>query len=322
MFDAILAALPDSSFFEQKDFGANLRDKLLVEDVPFAAYFRGAAVWDYASHPVYPVYSISKTNTVDNEGPYNGWGTAVFSSVETGELLTFPMKDESGKMPMAHRPKPVRPPSNIPTVKAYSVNDVWRTFKPEDFCGGHGRYQAFLRAGNFQSNPHPLTILAGPKTPAVRPFETVLKSKGVPGKAEFGVLGVTFSASPGSVPPKEPGLTLVHGKARSERGIRHFPVHAAFRFAGEWPKESERMPIHILVTERNVRDVDVNTIWIPRSQCRFQDGAYTGHFNFDLADLFIAPGDGISKPPKEAWISAVHRGWQGPIERVDFPGGH
>jgi hypothetical protein len=38
---------------------------------------------------------------------------------------------------------------------------------------------------------------------------------------------------------------------------------------------------------------------------------------FDLANLFIA-GGGVSKPPKEVWISAVHRGWQGPIVKVDL----
>jgi hypothetical protein len=94
-------------------------------------------------------------------------------------------------------------------------------------------------------------------------------------------------------------------------------VTGSFRFAGEWPKDAERLPLHFLITERNDADLAVHTLWLPRGKCLIQDDAYSGHFNIDLANLFIA-GDGISKPPKEAWIGVVHRGWQGPIVRADF----
>jgi hypothetical protein len=317
MLDALLAALPDAAYFEQRSFGEDMREKLRAEDVPFAGYLRGAAVWDLVAHPAYPVYSISKTNTEDNQGLHMGYGNAVLSSVETGELLILPMKDESGKMPMAERPKPVRLPSHLPRAKTYSVDDLWKTFKVDDLCGGYGSYQAFLRAGNFQSRPYPFKAVSDPKKPHARPFEAVLKAKGAPGENEFGIPGASFSAAPGAIPPKEPGLALVHGKPYSENGIHHFPVSGSFRFAGEWPKDAERLPLHILIAERNDADLAVRTLWLPRAKCHFHDGAYTGHLNFDLANLFPA-GDGVSKPPKEAWISTVHRGWQGPIAKVDF----
>ena len=317
MLDALLAALPDSAFFAQR-IGDDLREKLRAEDIPFAGYLRGAAVWDLVIHPAYPVYSIAKTNTEDNEGLHNGFGTGVFSSVETGELLTFPMIEESGKMPLAARAKPARAPSDLPYAKTYSVDDAWRSLPRDFLCGGYGTYEAFLRAGNFQSRPYRFKAVPDPHKPHPRPYETVLKSKGIPGKAGSEIIGAGFSASADASFPAEPGMTLVQGKVHAEHGVRHFPVHGAFRFMGMWPKEFERMPIHFLVTERNVRDVDVNTLWIPREKIHFQDGAYTGSFDFDLGDLFIAPADGKSKPPKEAWISAVHRGWQGPIMKVDL----
>lgn len=318
MLDALLAPLPDAAYFEQREIVQEKREKLRAEDIPFAAYLRGAAVWDMMVHPSYPVYATTKTNNEDNQGLAIGFGNAVVSSVETGELLTFPMREDSGKIPMADRQKPPRSPSNLPVAKSYSVHDLWRSFKAEELCGGHGMYQAFLRVGNFQSEPYRFKAIPGQIPPLDPPFESLLKSKGVPGKGEFGIQGVTFEAASGLVPPKEPGLTLVHGKPFIDQGIRHFPIHAAFRFKGEWPKDFERMPLHILVTQRNQRQVDVNTLWIPRVLCQFKDGAYSGFVNFDLADLFISPGDGLSKPPKEAWINLVHRGWQGPIEKVEL----
>ncbi len=126
MLDALLAALPDAAYFEQRNFGDDMRGKLRAEDAPFAGYLRGAAVWDLVAHPAYPVYSISKTNSEDNQGLHMGYGNTVISSVETGELLVFSMRDDSGKMPMAERPKPARPPSNIPRAKTYSVDDLWK----------------------------------------------------------------------------------------------------------------------------------------------------------------------------------------------------
>lgn len=317
MLDALLAALPDAAYFEQRNFGDDLREKLRAEDVPFAGYLRGAAVWDLVAHPAYPVYSISKTNTEDNQGLHMRYGNAVLSSVETGELLVIPMRDDSGKMPLARIPAPTRKPNNLPLAKSYSVDDVWRLLKTDDLCGGYGVYQAFLRAGNFQSQPYRFKAVPDSRKQDPKPFESVLKAKGAPGKNEFGITGASFAAAPGAVPPKEPGLILVFGKPYSENGVRHFPASGSFRFAGEWPKDSERLPLHILVAERNDAALAVNTLWLPRAKCRFQDGTYSGHFNLDLASLFIA-GDGVSKPPKEAWINAVHRGWQGPISKLDL----
>ena len=106
MLDALLASLPDSAYFERREIGTDLREKLRAEDIPFAGYLRGAAVWDLVAHPDYPIYSISKTNSEDNVGLHNGYGNIVLSSVETGELLVVPMQDDSGKMPAAGNAKP------------------------------------------------------------------------------------------------------------------------------------------------------------------------------------------------------------------------
>ena len=318
MLDALLAALPDSSYFQQKNFGEGMREKLFAEDVPFAAYLRGAAVWDQVTHASYPVYSICKTNTEDNAGHNIDFGNAVLSSVETGELLVFRMREHPGKIPMAAAPEAPRTPGNRTIAKSYSVDDQWREFKGDDLRGGYGSYQAFLRAGNFQSSPFMFKVIPDPGSPAERLFDAELRAGEPSGKRDSGIQGATFSIGPGALTPKDPGLTLVHGKPYIEHGIRHFPVSGSFRFAFEWPKDFARMPLHILVSERNVGGLGVNTLWIPRSKCRFKDGAYSGQFNFDLASLFVY-ADGISRPPKEAWISAVHRGWQGPIVKVVLP---
>ncbi|MDQ3003699.1 MAG: hypothetical protein M3Y08_20875 [Fibrobacterota bacterium] len=319
MLDALLSALPDAVYYEQRDFGADVREKLRASDVPFAGYLRGAAVWDLAAQPTYPVYSITKTNTEDNAEIYVGYGSAVLSSVETGELLVLPINDESGKMPEIDEAKPARAPSKRPRAKTYSVDDYWRTFTAEDLGGGHGVYQAFLRAGNFQSQPYRFKAIPRVTPPPIRPFETSLKSKGLPGKGEFGIQGATFTMVPESMTPGVTGLTLVHKAPRTEHGVRHYPVHGNFRFAGEWPKNYERMPLHFLIGVKGERDLSFNTLWLPREKVQFKDGFYSGHFSFDLGDLFIAPGDGKSKPPKEAWIGVVHRGWSGPIVKTELP---
>lgn len=90
MFDAFLAAIPDGAYFNQTDFGAKLKDQLLVSDIPFGCYLKGAALWDFEKNPVYPIYSMCKTNTEDNVkfAPYRT-GSVVLSSVKSGELLVF-----------------------------------------------------------------------------------------------------------------------------------------------------------------------------------------------------------------------------------------
>lgn len=318
MLDALLAALPDSTYFQQKSFGEGMREKLFAEDVPFAAYMRGAAVWDQVPHASYPVYSICKTNNEDNAGHNIDFGNAVLSSVETGELLVFRMREHPGKIPMAVAPEAPRAPGNRTIAKSYSVDDQWSEFKRDDLRGGYGSYQAFLRAGNFQSTPYLFKVIPDPGKPPERLFDAELIGPETSGKRDSGIQGAIFSIGPGAVTTKETGLILVHGKAYTEHGIRHYPVSGSFRFAFEWPKGFERMPLHILVSERNEGGLGVHTLWIPRSKCRFKDGAYSGGFKFDLANLFIY-AEGISRPPKEAWISAVHRGWQGSIVKVELP---
>jgi hypothetical protein len=318
MLDALLAALPDAAYYEQRDFGADMRGKLRVSDVPFAGYLRGAAVWDLVAHTTYPVYSITKTNTEDNAELYVGYGNMVVSSVETGELLILPINDESEKMPETDEAKPARAPSKLPRAKTYSVDDFWHTLTAKDLRGGHGVYQAFLRAGNLQSQPYRFKVVPGVTPTPVRPFESTLKSKGPPGNGEFGVQGAVFTMLPEIMPPGVTGVTLTHQAPRTEHGDCHYLVRGDFRFEGEWPKGYERMPLHFLVGVKGERDISFSTLWLPRSKLHFKDGFYSGRFSFDLGDLFISPGDGKSKPPMDVWIGAVHRGWRGPIERIDL----
>lgn len=317
MLDALLAAIPDSSFFRQMDFGVGMREKLFAEDVPFAAYLRGAAVWDQVTQASYPVYSICKTNSEDNDGHTIDFGNAVLSSVETGELLVFRMREYPGKIPLANPPEAAPAPAKSKTVRTYSVDEQWREIKVDDLLGGAGSYQAFLRAGNFQSTPYRFKVIPDPKNPRESRFEAGLRSGDALRKHDSGIKGATFPTLPGAATPEEPGLILEQGKPYTEHGIRHFPVTGSFRFAFEWPKDFACIPLHILDSERNAGGLGVHTLWIPRAKCRFKDGSYSGRFIFDLANLFIY-ADGISRPPKEAWISAVHRGWQGPISKVVF----
>jgi hypothetical protein len=319
MFDALLAAIPDGAYFNQTDFGTKLKDQLLVSDIPFGCYLKGAALWDLERHPVYPIYSMCKTNTEDNVkfAPYKT-GSAVLSSERSGELLVFFMKSDAGKTPSI-KPRPPSAPSSIPDAKSYSTRDIWRKLSVEDLCGGHGKYSTYLHAGSFQSQPYQFEAVNTKIQNKETPFETILKSKEPFEKNPFGIANATVMPSSELPLPNEIGVKWAAEKSSGKNNGRpHFPIHGSFRFEGDWPKEYERLPIHFLVALEGVNELDVNTLWIPRSKCSFRNGGYSGTFKFDLADLFIAPGDGKSKPPKEAWISVVHRKWLGPIVKDRF----
>ena|GEM_PF-5634980 len=68
----------------------------IMNMTPFVGYLRGASTWDLSREPDFPVYAIAKTNTEDNAQPKVGYGSMVLSSVETGEVLIYPMKDDFG----------------------------------------------------------------------------------------------------------------------------------------------------------------------------------------------------------------------------------
>lgn len=318
MLDALLAALPDSAFFKQMEFTENFRQKLRSSDIPFAGYLRGASTWDLSREPGFPIYAIAKTNTEDNIEPKVGYGSMVLSSTETGELLIYPMKDESGKMPLANPRKPSRSPSDLPRAKTYSVDDLWRTLGVKDMRGGYGEYLAFLHMGGFQSQPYRFFVETGRDNPPIRPYETFLIDKEFPGKGESGIKEVTFTIPPVGDSAIAFGLSLVLGKAHLDNGISSHPVTGSFKFSGPWPDRYERLPLHILVSVSEVKDISLNTLWLPRSKCQFKDGTYSGRFQFDLSALFLTPWDGKPKLPKRAWISAVHRGWRGPVEKHIF----
>jgi hypothetical protein len=320
MLDALLAALPNSAYFERKDFGEDLREKLSAADVPFACYLRGATAWDLAKQPIYPFYSACKTNTEDNTVfiPYRE-GSVVLSSVETGELVVFLMREDEGKAPPPRAAKGPGATSTLPRAKTYSVTDIWRSISAENLCGGYGDYQAYLLAGDFQSQPYAFKAIPTDNPPVPPPFEGRLKAKTLPESAEPGIQGAKFDPVYGLEPPKEPGVILKHGKATTKGGVPVFPVSGAFRFKGEWNKEYERMPLHFLFSQAGERELDVNTLFLPLSMCRFKDGYYTAEFSFDLAGFFVSSGDGAVKAPKQAWISKVHRGWRGPIGKVELP---
>lgn len=313
MFDIIVPPIPDQAFYEQREIGEEVRQKLSAADEPFGCILRGPSRWDPARQPSYPLYCACKTNTEDNPDfvPYRH-GTVVVTSVETGEILVRLMREEDGKTPLARprAPRPERP--GLPRAKTYSVNDLWRALVPEDFRGGSGSYQAFLHAGDFQSAPFHFQVAPREGHPVARPFEAVLKAKPLPGPSPFGIPGASFDPVPGMDIPQSPGVSLVAGQAVRKDGRLSVPVHGAFRFRGAWGADWERIPLHVLAAVRDERDLDVTTLWIPRDKCQFQDGEYSGYFRFDLAHLFLAP-DGAVKAPPEAWISLVHRDWRGPI---------
>lgn len=317
MLDALLAAFPDSTYFEQRDIGADLRARLRASDIAFAAYLHGAGEWDMARHPAYPVYSITKTNTEDNAEIRVGYGSVVLSSITTGEMLVYPMMDYSGKTPAEKSDAPARPPSNIPRAKTYAVDDLWRTLTAKDLQGGQGEYQAFLHAGSFQSAPFRFKAVPGPKYPERSPFEETLRRKALPGMEPVGIPGAAFQAPQDMSIPSATGLTLNPGKPVRSQGSVSYPASGAFKFTGAWDPGVERLPIHFLVSVPEVQDPLVATLWLPKSKCRLQDGSYCGSFSFDLANLFMAP-DGKAKPPEKAWIGVVHRGWQGPIAKFEF----
>lgn len=318
MLDALLAALPDSAYFKQIDFHQEFRGKLLASDFPFAGCLRGAGIWELSREPGYPVYSIAKTNTENNSEPKVGYGSMVLSSTETGELLIYPMKDESGKMPLANPLKPSRSPSNKPRPKTISVSKIWRTLEVKDMRDGYGEYLAFLHMGGFQSQPYRFQVEPGQENPAARTFESVLIEKGQSLKGGSRIQEVEFIDYPENIPALGLGLTMSRDETRAENGKISIPITASFRFSGSWPEKYERLPLHTLVSVAEVKGINFHTLWLPRSKCRFKDGSYSGRIRFDLADFWVTPWDGRPKLPKQAWISAVHRDWNGPIEKHIF----
>gem|GEM_PF-4841215 len=311
MLDALLSALSDSAFFEKRDFGTDFRDQLLVSDVPFACYARGAALWESGKYPAYPIYAICKTNTEDNPRfvPFNT-GSLVISSAETGELLVHLLKTDPGKSPSLK----LRPPSDqssVPDAKSYSTRDFWRDFSVGEMRGGYGKYLAYMHAGDCRSAPFAFEMLPEKSHPPEPPFTKLLRTNGTPGNLEFGIRDAGFSQIPGLTPPNDIGATWSIGKSPVARnGSGSYPVKGTFRFAGNWSEDFVRMPLHFLVAVEGVRELDVNTLWIPRSKCLFQDGHYTGSFSFDLADLKGGFG-GFSlnlysgQPMKRDWIQSI-----------------
>jgi hypothetical protein len=318
MLDALLAALPDSAYFKHMVVSENYGQQLRESEIPFAGYLRGAALWDLSRESSYPLYSIVKTNSQDNSEPQVGYGTLVLSSAETGELLTYPMKEESGKMPLANRRKPVRLPSNIPMAKTYTVNDLWRTLTIDDLHGGYGSYQAFLHMGSYQSIPYCFKTINSPEKLKDRPYESVLNGKEFFANVGDGIKGVKFLNASEIDSIASIGLTLIRGDARHENGLYRIPVSGSFKFSGVWLEKYERFPIHFLVSVSDNKEVVSHTLWLPKSKCGFKDGLYFVHFQFDLAQLFVTPWDSKPKMPKKAWISAVHRDWQGQIVKYEF----
>jgi hypothetical protein len=297
MVDGLLAALPDSAFYGRGDFGADLIEKLRESDVPFVCHLRGAASWDPSRQPIYPLYSVSKTNTEDNPVfiPYR-YGSAVISSEDTGEAIVFPLREDEGKTPLANRPARVPSRPDLPRAKTYSTTGHWREVPADALRGGYGAYRIFMHAGDFQSEPYTVQV-APPADPEwKRPFEALLETAGAPapdgsGAIDLGVAGAVFGAPKAEAFPKEDGVELVpmgwdpaQGVAASAMAAQgagnatpgafapRFPVQGNFRFTGEWPEKALRLPLHFLIGGDDVRELRVVTLGIPRAACLFQDG--------------------------------------------------
>ncbi len=322
MLDALLAALPDSAYFDHRHSVEALSETLRTSEEPFACYLRGPSVWNTVTHPAYPFYSLCKSNTVDNPifAPYQ-YGSIVISSIETGELLIYLAEDFGGKTPEEPSPVPAKPKSTLPRAKTYSVDDHWRMLDLKDLHGGFGNYHAFMHVGNFQSQAYAFQVVPDPAHPKLLPYAGQLKEPAQHDTYDFGIAGASVSQWPSVQATDKAGVTLVQGKATTLHGKHHYPIHGTFRFSGEWPTEYVRLPLHFLISGKDSRELLVKTLWLPRSKCQIQtgpDGYYSGQFDFGLENLFITPGDGKSKTPKEAWISTVHRGWQGSIVKYEF----
>lgn len=318
MIDALLAALPDQAYFEQSEFGAQMRDSLRTSKEPYGCSLRGAKLWNLAEHPEYPFYAICKDNSEDNI-PFGLYGenTLVLSSAETGELLMLPMRDYSGKIPLLKDPEASPPPRPTHTAKSYSVDDDWRTISAKDLAGGTGGYLAFVHAGNFQSSAFGFQVVAPSGSPP-SPFETRLKAHPDSNTKNKSVPGVHFEPIAGLVPPAGGGVVFRAGMPTLHDGSITMRVEGAFRFKGIWKAEWARLPLHVLVATAGDQEPRASLIWLSREKLVFKDGMYSGCFAFDLAGFFLSLTGQKIKPPPSAWMSFVHRDWQGPISRIDF----
>lgn len=325
MLDALLAAIPDQAYFEQRDFGFSMRDTLLAADEPFGCHLRGAKVWETAKQAAYPFYSLCKDNSEHNIsfGLY-GTNTLVLSSAETGELIMLPMGDFSGKIPLPDDHKANPSPRSAPLVKTFSVDETWRAISARDLSGGRGGYQAFLHAGNFQSVSFGFRVLPSGEESQESPFESRLRSHADSEPRARSVPHVRFDPIPGLKPPSDPGLVFRAGKPSMRKGSARLLIEGAFRFRGTWKKDWVRLPLYIMTAVAGDPAPGAYAIWLPRGKMTYTDardsagGTYSGSFAFNLTDLFIAfPGQ---KPrlPDSAWISFVHRDWQGPITGIGF----
>jgi hypothetical protein len=319
LIDALLAALPDQAYFEQRDFGSSMRETLLASEEPYGCYLHGAKVWDLSKHPDYPFYSVCKTNTVDNTVfiPFRN-ATVVLSSIVTGELILESMREDDGKMPLIEQPKPKTPRPGIPRAKTYETYDMWRTISAHDLSGGTGSYLAFLHAGNFQSDAFGFRVISDKAPPPTSPFESLLTAKSGGESKGRSIPGVQYHPVPGLEAPSTGGLTFRTGKPSMHNGLASMPVECAFRFIGSWKGDWVRLPLHVMAAEAGSDDPDANVIWLPREKMIFKDGTYSGTFSFDLADFFTPLPGQKPKIPPSAWVSFVHRNWHGPITRVDF----
>jgi hypothetical protein len=320
MFEALLAAIPDRDFYEKGEFSAQIREAYLHSEIPYGCLVGGAKLWDLALHTEYPVYSLCKTNNEDNKdfAPFRD-ANLVLSSTETGELITFIMREDSGKMPL-YNPKPApQPKFDLPVAKSYSVAELWKPVPSARLPECEDRYQAFIHVGNFQSEPYLFHVVTGGKTREQCAFERELTMDAEPAHTTTSTSKVTFTDGRGSkVLPEEHGLVFKVEKHVLADGYPGYKLQASFHFIGNWKNDWKRVPIHALISVAGSQQPQIQTIWLPRNNIRITEKGYAGRFEFELTEAFIAfPGQKPRIPPS-AWISFVHRDWQGPIIRVDF----
>lgn len=320
MFEAMLAALPDRDFYEKREFSAQIREAYLDSEIPYGCLVAGAKVWDPSLHPEYPVFSLCKKNNEDNKVfvPFRD-ANLILSSTSTGELLSFMMREDAGKMPLYDR-KPAAPPKfDAPLVKSYSVNELWRPIPANRIPIGEDHYQAFIHVGDFQSDDYTFHVLANGKNQQPKPFERLLTMVAEPPESPSPLAKVAFGdVRDAKAPIPEQGLVFKVQKHVLPDGAPGYKLRAEFRFGGKWGKDWKRVPIHALIAVPGSQQPLLRTLWLPRKSARFLENGYAGSFEFELTECFVAfPGQKPKIPPS-AWVSFVHRDWHGSITRIDF----
>jgi hypothetical protein len=264
----------------------------------------GPTQFNSTEHSTYPIFSMWKTNNIDNdhyEPPIKAY--AVLTHNTTKQHTIINLINESGKLPNPKkRTDLVYPPGYDKNSKTFRYGKIWRDISQKDVLWVEGYYSIQIVCGKMISNS--IKVLATGTT--VKPEDVINNSqaKKQPDSLVCNLLSDRKSDFMPDVPKDVNKIEIKNGE-HSKTNDEKYTIYGSFNIDNLQRPSISTFPISFVIQQPVENGLIHQEAFLSSEHITLEDNASKGVFSYSIYNNFYNSHTNKFQPPENVFINVI-----------------